>query len=84
MKAGKHMQYIANNRSLTVYVCKQQQLPSGNLSNENAWTSNYNRENIGMVQKGRRQGRWMDRWMDGCCHGDKLRILLINSLNDNK
>ena len=20
----------------------------------------------------------MDGWMDGCCHGDNLRILLIN------
>ena len=26
----------------------------------------------------KRKEGWMDGWMDGCCHGDNLRILLIN------
>ena len=31
----------------------------------------------GIKRKESRQG-WMDGWMDGCCHGDNLKILLIN------
>ena len=31
----------------------------------------------GIKRKETRQG-WMDGWMDGSCHGDNLRILLIN------